>query len=438
MNLLEKTRARLFWLKDRLAGGKVRQGLDLLQQVEGGSMSEADIDRYHHQQLNTLLSHCVKTVPAYLGLKPNITSWPVVNKHVIKQNLANHFSTSFDKKSLIAMSTSGSTGTPFTSWQDIGKKRHVNAEVLFYNGKIGYSIGRRIIYFRSVVNEVAKSSLQQFMQNIYLIDCSDLSDESISAKLKQIKSLTRKTGAMILSYASTLDAFRRYFDKHGTSQAADCNIYGIVSGSEMLHEYTRKSLSQAFNCKVVSRYANEENGFIGQDDTLDNTFLNNRANYYIEILKIDSDQPADIGEIGRIVVTDLYNYSMPMIRYDTGDVGAWHYIEYNGVKRKAIGAFGGRKVDITYDCHGNAISPFAITNNMWKFQNIKQFQFIQRGFRNYLLKINTDHDINELELIETYKKIVGDDGNITIEYCSEIPVLASGKRRYIVNEMNCP
>lgn len=77
------------------------------------------------------------------------------------------------------MTTSGSTGTPFTSWQDIGKKRHVNAEVLHYNGKIGYEIGRRIIYFRSVVNEVAKSPLQQMMQNICLIDCTDLGDDGI-------------------------------------------------------------------------------------------------------------------------------------------------------------------------------------------------------------------------------------------------------------------
>ena len=90
----------------------------------------------------------------------------------------------------------------------------------------------------------------------------------------------------------------------------------------MLFDNTRMSLEQAFHCKCVSRYANEENGFLGQDYTKNNIFIPNRANYYIEILKLDSEESAELNEVGRIVVTDLYNYAMPMIRYDTGDFGA--------------------------------------------------------------------------------------------------------------------
>lgn len=78
------------------------------------------------------------------------------------------------------MSTSGSTGTPFRCYQDVNKKRHVNAEVLYYNGLVNFKIGKRIIYFRSIVGEVAKSSLVQFLQNIRLIDCQNLSDEGIT------------------------------------------------------------------------------------------------------------------------------------------------------------------------------------------------------------------------------------------------------------------
>ena len=125
-----------------------------------------------------------------------------------------------------------------------------------------------------------------------------------------------------------------------------------------------------------------------------------------------------------------------MVRYDTGDVGAWEWLDLNGCKRKAIGSFGGRRVDMIYDCRGNAVSPFAVTNNMWKFQDIKQFQFIQKGSHEYHIKINTSKAIDEKELLDTYKKIVGESANIKIEYCDDIPVLASGKRRYIVNEIS--
>ena len=366
MSPLELLRGKAFWLLDAIKGGKIRKYYDLLSAIEGkDGIPSLELQEYHKTHIKELLEHCVKSVPAYSGLKPDsIESWPVVNKMFFKEGGEKYLSTAFDKEGLIPMSTSGSTGTPFTCWQNPDKKRHVNAEVLFYNGRIGFEIGRKIIYFRSIVSEVSKSRLQQFMQNIDLIDCTDLSDEGIREKLAQIKKLSKNGGAMILSYASTLDAFCKYFSRHGIDEARECNIYGVVSGSEMLKDSTRDAISRAFNCKVVSRYANEENGFIGQDGVENNVFVHNRANYYIEILKFDSDKPTDDGEIGRIVITDLFNYSMPMVRYDTGDVGAWQEISVNGIKRKAIGKFGGRRVDMIFDSKGNVISPHAITNFM--------------------------------------------------------------------------
>lgn len=444
MTPLEFLRNCAFWALDSIKGGKIRKYYRLLNTFEGNQeRTDAQLQKYYNTQIAALLTHCVKTVPAYADLahllheSSPLDKWPVINKMTLKEGGDRYMSSLFDKNSLIPMTTSGSTGTPFTCWQNSDKKRHVNAEVLFYNGKIGYTIGRRIIYFRSIVNEVAKSRLQQFMQNIHLIDCGNLNDDGIRAKLKQIKDLSCHGGAMILSYASTLDAFARYFEKYGTSEAKDCKIYGIASGSEMLKDATRDALSRAFGCKVVSRYANEENGFIGQDENENNIFIHNRANYFIEILKFDSDKPVEPGEIGRIVITDLYNYAMPMVRYDTGDVGAWQEVRIGDVTRKAIGQFGGRRVDMIYDTLGRILSPYSITNYMWKHsERIKQFQFVQLAAGKYLIKINSSDTFDTENLLIDLKNIVGQDAQITVENCDEIPVLASGKRRYIVNLMN--
>lgn len=436
MTLLETLRNQAFWMMDRMKGSLIRKGLDTLERIEGGSLSEVEVESYQKEQVEKLLLHCQQTVSVYNEMKGlDLTAWPVVNKAILKEGGDKYLSSKFEKENLITMSTSGSTGTPFTCYQDFGKKKHVNAEVLFYNGMIDYKIGGRIIYFRSVVNEVAKSPLQQFMQNISLLDCQDLSDKGIAEKLQKIKELSSGCGAMILSYASTLDAFRKYFNKYGYKDAEGCNIHGVVSGSELLQDQTRKAIETAFNCKCVSRYANEENGFIGQDWTLNNVFIHNRANYLIEILKLTSNEPAQVGEVGRVVITDLYNYGMPMVRYDTGDVGAWHEVEVNGVKRKAIGSFGGRIVDMIFDCNGNQVSSHSITNNMWEFQGLKQFQFIQKAKASYLMKINTDNSIDEVKLQNVLRGVLGEDADIKIEYYNEIPVLASGKRRYIINEM---
>ena len=438
MNILEICRNKAFWAIDALRGGKIRKAFELIEKCDKGIWSDKEILEYQTQAIANLLIHTRNTVDAYkLQTSLELASWPVVNKAELKNHLDSHISSKYEKNNLIIMSTSVSTGTPFQCYQNVLKKRHVNAEVLYYNGLVNFEIGRRIIYFRSIVSEVAKSKIVQFAQNIRLCDCINLSDEGVRTKLNEIRKHSAQGGSMILSYASTLDAFRKYFQKYGYSDAKRCNIYGIVSGSELLHDITRNTLEEAFGCKVVSRYANEENGFLGQDDTDNNVFIPNRANYYFEILKLTSDEPADIGEVGRIVVTDLYNYAMPFIRYDTGDVGAWVETTHFGNKIMGIGNFGGRVVDMIFDTKGNPVSPHMITNNMWKFQAIKQFQFIQKGAKQYTLKLNIGKNTScrEDALISVLSKYLGIDADIKIEYCDEIPVLASGKRRYIVNEM---
>lgn len=40
----------------------------------------------------------------------------------------------------------------------------------------------------------------------------------------------------------------------------------------------------------------------------------------------------------------------------------------------------------------------------------------------------------EEELSQTLLKYLGDDATLKIEYVEEVPVLSSGKRRYIINE----
>lgn len=434
MKLLEFARGSIFWILDALKGGKVKSALTTLHNCEDGIWSEEKIKEYQMEQVQRLLTHAKSTVPFYrYQTSTDLRDWPVVNKNVLRSSGDAVLSSQYTKDSLIAMSTSGSTGTPFTCWQNVDKKKHVNAETLYYNGKTGFAIGRRIIYLRSVVAETQKSAFQQFSQNIYLLDCTDLSDKGIEEKLEYIRKHTSHCGAMMMGYSSTLDAFRKYFEKNGYDNAKGCNLYGIVGGSTMLYDETRAAMEKAFGCRCYSRYANEENGFLGQDDKENNVFLMNRADYFTEVLMMDSDEPAQLGEIGRIVITDLWNYAMPMIRYDTGDVGAW--VRYQGTERLAIGNFGGRSVDMIFNVAGETVSPHSISTAMWSYKNVQQYQFAQIGKGQYEMRLNAVSAVNEEQLIADLKKVVGEKATITLKYYDEIPVLASGKRRYVVNEV---
>lgn len=435
MRLLEFARNKAYWILDFLGGGAVKAHLKTITRCNDCSMSEAEIEQHQNLHIKKLLRHCQKTVPFYRDMdNRNLTEWPVITKSEIKDAKMDFISTKFDPDTLIQMSTSGSTGTPFVSLQNKDKKKTVNAETMYYMGLLGYKVGQRIIFLRSVVSECKKRPLQQFQQNIYQINCNDLSDRGIERKLAEIQKLSKKSGAFLIAYASTYEAFRKYFERNGYSKAADCKIHGIVSGSEMLYDATREAMKKAFRCRVVSRYANEENGFLGQDDSENNVFLTNRADYYIEILKFDSNEPAREGESGRIVVTDLFNYGLPMVRYDTGDVGALVRINVDGKDYQAICSFSGRAVDVIFDSKGGQLSPHAITNAMWRYQSLRQFKFIQTGKADYEIQINLgDAKIDETTLIKDMESILGKNSNISLTYVDEIPVLSSGKRRYIEN-----
>ena len=81
-----------------------------------------------------------------------------------------------------------------------------------------------------------------------------------------------------------------------------------------------------------------------------------------------------------------------------------------------------------YDTHGRALTPHTWSVYMWKFDKLKQYQFIQNGAKDYVLKVNGAEGIYKKEEIDaTLRGILGEDANIDIQFVDEIAVLNSGK-----------
>jgi phenylacetate-CoA ligase len=71
---------------------------------------------------------------------------------------------------------------------------------------------------------------------------------------------------------------------------------------------------------------------------------------------------------------------------------------------------------------------------MWKYTEIDQYQLIQEDAKRYRFKINASQKFNrEQELKEEFIGYLGGDAVFEIEKVDEIPLLASGKRRKVVN-----
>ncbi len=173
---------------------------------------------------------------------------------------------------------------------------------------------------------------------------------------------------------------------------------------------------------------------LAQECVENKEFHVNSASYHIELLKIDADDLVGVGEPGRIVVTDLFNHAMPLIRYDTGDIGVWKSEAECGWHSQVFSSIQGRMVDFIFDTDGNRISPKSFLSYMRPFDKLLQYQFIQEGEKQYVLKLNgAEGHYDDAAFVNLFKGILGKDAEIVIEHVNEIPVLASGKRNAVVN-----
>ncbi len=429
-------RKTIFWLKDRIKGSKVRKHYEAIKNINENHGSDYSI-RESEKNLSEILRHCIDTVPYYrkLGITETLLDkFPVVNKNLIKKNSGIFLSETYKNKKTFKATTSGSTGTPFTVLHNVDKKRRHTADVHFFWESVGHAWGTRFFYLKIWNAKNSKSKLAQKMQNIIPVDVFKLDDDKIKGLLDSIK--TDTSPKSILGYASALDRIVKYLEQNPTDMSK-AKVVSIIAMSESLDGPTKKTLGAYFHCPVVSRYANLENGMFAQQTSRSgNDFLVNLASYHIEILDMQENVPVREGEMGRIVVTDLFNRAMPMVRYDTGDLGIMGKSENNGKIHQVFKKIEGRKMDAIYNTKGEVVSSFTITNSMWNYPELAQYQFIQISKKEYKFKLNAlERFRRERELIEEFKGYLGNDAKIQVTYVNEVPLLSSGKRKKVLNTM---
>lgn len=421
-------RRQFFWLTDLAKGKPVKRHYNDIK-LHFNLLSV----KTKNSNIEQLLKHAVNTTKFYSKINDfsKLDQFPVINKTIIRESFNNFLSDKFTIKELIPIVTSGSTGTPFKIYQDKNKKNRNYADTIYFAKLAGYEIGHQLLYMKIWAKQKMKNPVLYWLQNMKPIDVIKLDDKQISNIIKKMENNRCSYG--ILGYASALELVCRYLDNyHPANVKAD--VRSIITMSESLNEYTKDSLKQYFNVSVVSRYSNLENGIIAQQEINGlSRFLVNTASYYVEILKINSDEKEVDGVLGRIVVTDLYNYGMPLIRYDTGDIGAIE-CDPNNPDKLYLSKVEGRKLDVLYDTKGNIVSSYIMYKNMWQYTEIKQYQLIQEGEKEYVFKINVENVFNrEKQLVDEYKSYLGEDADFKVVYVKEIPLLASGKRRKLVN-----
>lgn len=425
-----------FWITDFLKGSPIAKPYrDIGKILGGGGKSLTD------NKLQTLLTYTNKHSRYYSNIKSfNLQDYPVMNKALLIANAdAIRVSDSIipgQVGNVFIQRTSGSTGTPLAVPQDTRKRQRRIADLKYFNQLVGFKSHEPLIQLRIWNQWQNKSQKQIKRENIYPFNCTDLSD----AHLKELCELMIETKCVAMrGYVSSFDMLARYVMAHPQYKFPHLKI--IISGSENLGDDTRANIKKYLGCEIISQYADEECGILAQEriptKEKDNVMYLNHADYIFEFLKLDSDEPANYGELARIVITDLHNYAFPMIRYDCGDVGVVSPPDQYSNGFPILSKLYGRRMDVCLTTKGEPFSPMTLARMVKHYDKILQWQFIQESEKGYTLKLvlkDCDDATSYMQsAIDILKESLGADADIQIESVTDIPVLKSGKRKTVVN-----
>ena len=150
-------------------------------------------------------------------------------------------------------------------------------------------------------------------RDIHTGPCAVLSIHSTTEQ--QAQWLRREDPHYLLSYPSAIAALAEYFLERGETLA---NLREVRFFGEVVEPRARQVCREAWGVPTTDAYSSEEFGYLALQCPEHEHYHVQSENVLIEILD-DNDQPCQPGEIGRVIVTSLHNFAMPLLRYEIGD-----------------------------------------------------------------------------------------------------------------------
>ena len=166
----------------------------------------------------------------------------------------------------------------------------------------------------------------------------------------------------------------------------------------------------------------------------------NAETIYIEIIG-QNGKPTENNEIGEIVITDLLNIGMPLVRYKIKDVGTFVNMECKcGRGLPKIELKGGRVTDMIVLKGGKFVSGASLTIFLTaNTPGVKKMQLIQEKLEDIVIRIVPKEDFGIMSknyCITKAKELLGEKVNIDIELVQEIQSGESGKNRYCISKVD--
>lgn len=132
---------------------------------------------------------------------------------------------------------------------------------------------------------------------------------------EMIEWLTRRRPKYLLTFPSISHDIAMTLAASG---GAELGLQSIVGISELVSADTAVAVGNTLGCNILRIYACAEMGCIALQSEAEDEYELCEETVLVEILD-KQNRPVAPGENGRVILTSLYNYATPFIRYEIGD-----------------------------------------------------------------------------------------------------------------------
>jgi len=401
------------------------------------------------ERLQRLLDHCYREVPYYrrhwreLGIAPgdirNLDDYarlPVLTKADIREHFDELKADSWRDR-LLYKATGGSTGEPMR----FGFTRESNDRrtAVMWRGYewAGSRMGRRTLFLwgGAVGDPTRAHQLKDRLYNAVFARRVLNSFSMTEANMAEYAdAIDRYRPDIIVAYVGPLVQLAEWLLACGRKV---WQPHAIIGGAEAMHGFQRDAIQQAFGAPAFNTYGCREFMLIAAECEQRHG-LHVNSDHLVAELRLP-DGAASGSTTGDVIVTDLFNYGMPFVRYANGDMAT------ASTQRCACGRglpllarVEGRILDAIRTPGGHVLPGEFFPHMLKDVPGVQRFQLVQRRLDHLDLSIvrGAGFDDASLEYIHReVDKVLGGSVQLHCHFVDEIPLTSSGKRRVTVSEL---
>lgn len=425
---------------DRARGRSYTHRRTLLERSQWWSGDR--VREFQWTELKKLLAHVFASVPylrwkyraAGIGLE-DLRSWedfrqlPSLTRAEVNVHGADLCSTAY-KGRLLPHATGGSTGVPtrfFRTYESYDWR--VAAKDRAYSWA-GWRLGERALFLWGAPigsvswRQALKTRAYEAVQRQLIINTFSQSDELWDDAYSR---LLKFRPVLVVGYVSSLEAFAGYLQRtRRTLPGVTC----AIAAAEPLYDDARRRIEEAFGVPLANTYGSREFMSIAAECESRRGLHIHAENLVVETRDRDGTGPSEI------LVTDLHNFGMPFVRYETGDLGCIDDTPCpcgRGLPR--LESVEGRVLDALRAADGRTVPGEFFPHLLKDVPELAHYRVEQKSIDRLVMSAVLTRPLSvesEGLLRREIEKVFGPDMVCDIHSVTNIPPLRSGKRRITV------